>query len=132
MRAIHVAVGLAIFAFALLYSGAPANVPANVPANLTLAINSTRQYVESVNESSYLLFYPNLTYAYNALGTAVNVSRTNATEAYELLKVANTSAADAQRSIYRYALDSLYALAVISVALAALLFRLMQSKKKGR
>ena len=128
MRMLYLALGMALLSFTLLYSGASSNGSTNI----TAAINSTRQYIDRVNQSAYLVFYPNLNYAYNALNEAVNVSHTNATEAYSLLQLASSSAAAAQRHIYQYSLASIYALAVISAALAAMLFYLMRKPKKSR
>jgi hypothetical protein len=134
MRAPYIVAGLAILSFVLLYSGqglaSAANSTANAASNITLAINSTRQYLETVNESAYLIFYPSLDYAYNALGAATNASKTNITKAYAMLRIATNSAAAEQKCIDAYAADSLYALAAIAVVLIAALYYLM--RKPGR
>lgn len=119
---------MALILLVMLYSGAHPGGSANI----TSAINSTRQYIDSVNESAYLVFYPNLDYAYNALNEAVNVSHTNTTEAYALLQLASSSAAAAQHRLYRYSLASFYALAIVSVAFAAILYSLMRRPRKSR
>ena len=124
MRMQYVALGVALLAFTALYGAYPSST-----INITSAINATRQYLDKVNGSAYLIFYPNLTYAYNALNSAANVSRTNTTEAYALLQAANASAAAAQVRISQYSLASLYALAIISVVFAVVLYRLMRKPK---
>ena len=127
MRMLYIALGLALLSFTMFYSGAYSNGSANI----TSAINATRQYIEKVNESAYLVFYPNLDYAYNALGNAVKLSHTNTTAAYALLQLATASAAAAQHRIYQYSLASFYALAVISVIFAVILYRLMRKQRRS-
>jgi hypothetical protein len=125
---LYIALGLALLSFTLLYNGAYSNGSTNI----TVAINATRQYLEKVNESAYLVFYPNLDYAYNALNDAVKLSRTNTTGAYALLQLATASAAAAQHRIYQYSLASFYVLAIVSVVFAAMLYSLMRkSRRRG-
>ena len=55
-------------------------------------INSTLAYVNMVNESSYLIYYPNLTQAYDDINQAKNASITNPPRALSLLSQAHQSA----------------------------------------
>lgn len=129
MRALRLAIGLALLCLALQFSGAFAASPA---AGIGAAINSTAQYLARVNESAYLVFYPNLSYAYNALDRAANVSRSNPAEAYSLLDLARSSALAEQQRISQYRQASFYALAAVSAALALTLYALMRKPGKRR
>ncbi len=128
MRFVYLIIGAALLFATLLSSRAYSNAS----ANMTAAINSTSQYIESVNESAYLVFYPNLANAYNVLNASVNASRTNTTKAYALLHLARASAAAAQHQIDQYYSVSLYTLAISSVILAAMLYRLMRKPRSKR
>lgn len=92
------------------------------------AINSTRSYVDKVNQSAYLVFYPNLTAAYGYINDAANVSHTNPAYAYALLGKAMSSAEQQLNLINRYRTESFYTLAAVSIILAILLNRLMKPK----
>jgi hypothetical protein len=127
MRILYLVIGLALLSSTLLCSGASLGA-----TNITVAINSTSQYIESVNESAYLVFYPNLTGAYAALNASMNASHTNTTKAYALLGLARSSADAAQRRIFQYYSVSFYVLAVISIVLAAALYVLMRKPQKVR
>jgi hypothetical protein len=96
--------------------------------NMSTAINSTRSYVNTVNESAYLIFYPNLTAAYGYIDNAVNVSHTNPAYAQVLLGKARESANAQLADIDRYKTWSFYVLAAVSVVLAVLLVKLMRVK----
>lgn len=103
-------------------------------SNIGAAINSTAQYIKSVNESAYLVFYPNLAQAYNALGQAENVSRDNSTAAYALLATARSDAQSELQRISQYKQDSLYVMLAVAAFLAAMLAWLMRrptTKKKN-
>lgn len=96
--------------------------------NISASINSTRSYVDMVNQSAYLIFYPNLTAAYGYLDSAVNVSRTNPAYAQVLLGRARESARIQLAAIDGYRTWSFYILAAASVLFAVLLERLMRPK----
>ncbi len=128
MRMIYIVLGLALLSSTVLSSGAYLNGATNI----TAAINSTRQYLDRINESAYLVFYPNLNYAYNALNESMNVSHTNVTKAFALLQLATASAANAQNRLYQYSTMSFYVLAIVSVALAIMLYSLMKKSNKKR
>ena len=92
-------------------------------------INSTIDYVNMVNESAYLVFYPNLTASYNYIGSAENVSRTNPTYARALLGMAMGSAKQQLNAIDAYKSGSLFVLAIATIVVAVLLNRLMRPGK---
>lgn len=90
------------------------------------AINSTYSYIGTVNQSSYLFFYPNLTGAYNYISLARNESQINLTYAYLLLGKARASATLQQQLMLKYQQLSLSVLAALSVLLAAILYFFMR------
>ena len=126
MRILYLALGVALLFSTLLSSGAYSSGATNI----TAAINSTRQYLDRVNDSAYLIFYPNLDYAYNALSEAVNVSHTNTTEAFSLLQLATSIATAAQSNLNKYSLVSFYALVIVSVILVIILYNFMKKPMK--
>ncbi len=75
---------LAVFAFFMLpfilFLGMGATTNTTIPANfinnasIAMQINNTMSYVKEVNGSAYLIFYPNLSIAYNDINAAKNVS----------------------------------------------------------
>ncbi len=97
-------------------------------------INSTLAYVNMVNQSAYVVFYPNMTAAYGYISKAENVSRTDPAYARSLLAQAMGSAQQQLDRISQYRTDSVLVLAVVAVALVVLLNRLMRVRrgKTGR
>lgn len=119
--------GMALFAM-LLFSANASGIYNN--SNLTSAINGTQQLIESVNQSAYIVFYPNLTAAYNYLQQARN--QTNAANVYLLLSKAKASALQQQARINQYRDVSLFVLSAILVVLCLILYIFMRPyKRKG-
>ncbi|MGD0729560.1 MAG: hypothetical protein ABR981_05785 [Candidatus Micrarchaeaceae archaeon] len=122
-------VGLALLVAMSFFGIAAGAQSSNVSSNLTIAINSTQSYIETVNQSSYLVFYPNLSTAYNDLALARNESSINISDAYMLLGKAKESAEEAQSRISQYKTISLYLLVIVGVILAFSLYVLMSPSK---
>jgi len=122
-------VGLALLVAMSFFGIAAGAQSSNVSSNLTIAINSTQSYIETVNQSSYLVFYPNLSTAYNDLALARNESSINISDAYMLLGKAKGSAEEAQSRISQYKTISLYLLVIVGVILAFSLYVLMSPSK---
>ncbi len=102
-------------------------------SNIPIAINMTSSYVNSINQSSYLVFYPNLTASYKYLNEARTEFAANQTYAYSLLSKARQSATEQQTSLLRYQSLSLYILAASSILLAIILYIYMKPHQyKGR
>jgi hypothetical protein len=116
---------------ALLFYGTAVGAQSSNNSNISAAINSTSSYIQ-VNQSSYLIFYPNLTAAYNYLGMAKNESQLNQDYALSLLSKADQSAKTQQGLILRYQDASAYALAVLAVFLTAVLYVFMRPSKKRK
>ena len=125
-RLIYIALGsvllLSLFASAALPQG----------YNVSNEINSTLAYVDKVNQSAYLIFYPDLAPAYGYIDNAINVSQTNPSYAEMLLSEARSSAGQQLDLIDRYRSVSFYALAIISLLLVFLLYRFMKYGKGRR
>jgi hypothetical protein len=120
--------------FALLFYGSAAGAQSanqSNRGNITTEINSTASYIEQVNQSSYLIFYPNLTSAYKYLEMARNESQLNQDYALSLLAKARESAQTEQNLILRYQNISLYSLAALTVFLAIVLYVFMKPNKRG-
>jgi type VI protein secretion system component VasF len=114
---------------ALLFYGTAVGAQSS---NISAAINSTSSYIQQVNQSSYLIFYPNLTAAYNYLGMAKNESQLNQDYAFSLLSKADQSAKTQQALILRYQDVSVYTLAALAVFLAIVLYIFMKPNKKHK
>lgn len=106
--------------------------PSLSSSNMTMAINSTASFISQVNESGYLIFYPNLTAAYANLNLAKNESMVNPPYAYELLAKARSSAQSQENSINQYKTYSLYVLIFFAFVLVILLYVLMRPIKSSR
>jgi hypothetical protein len=126
---------MAILAVLIFYStiAHAAQFPSSVSSsNLTMAINSTATFINNINQSGYLIFYPNLTTAYKDLNLARNESQINPPYAYELLASARSSAQSQENSINQYKSDSLYVLIFFAVVLVIFLYVLMVPLKSSR
>ncbi|HIH49882.1 MAG: hypothetical protein ABSE71_01130 [Candidatus Micrarchaeaceae archaeon] len=127
---------LCIAVLAALFYGAAANAQSagatgyGYGMGASAAINSTASYVNSINQSSYLIFYPNLTGAYNYLNMARNESQTNLTYTYLLLGKARASAQVQQQILLKYQQLSLLIIIVLAVFLAALLYFFMRPRSR--
>ena len=133
MQIRYIVIGMAIFAMLIFYSiSAHAQNSSVANSNLTSAINSTEQFIEKVNQSGYLIFYPNLTKAYSDLNVAKNQATVNPAFSYQLLAEAKNSAQSQENSIYQYKTDSLYVLMVITISLIIVLYVLMKPIKVAK
>ncbi|MDE1833167.1 MAG: hypothetical protein KGH58_01990 [Candidatus Micrarchaeota archaeon] len=127
MRKLYAATGAILLLAVLLYSSVGQNYTSRpMSLNLSSAINSTRGYLQSVNSSAYLVFYPNLAKAYSELYLAMNQSFSNQSRALALLNESRSFASAEQSRIDGYRAESAYALGAITIVLAAALYALMR------
>lgn len=98
--------------------------------NLTYAINNTESFVNSVNKSAYLIFYPNLTSSYHYIALAKE--QNNDSYAYLLLSKARSDAQAQLNKINSYKRDSLYVLVVSVIVLSSILYVLMRPSRKQK
>ncbi len=131
MRPLLQAMALSItLTVALHMAGAATALQAN--RSIAQDINATAAYLQTANESGYLIFYPNLTRAYALLNQARNYSQTRPSYATLLLDESMHSAAKQISIIESYAYDATIAvLAMICVTIGALLFA-MRSRPGSR
>ena len=131
MRGGIAAVLLMAFAMASVHAAAAAQ-GGSFPAyrNFSQELNLTYSYVNSVNDSSYLIFYPNLTAAYHYMSLASNAPDQGS--AYALLNEARSSAMAQQIKINGYKEASAYVLAASTIGLVALLALLMRRMPSRR
>ncbi len=129
MRKAYLLLGFLLFLFLFFYNHAHA---ASIDYNLSNTINTTYSYINTVNYSAYLFFYPNLTQAYSYYYKAVNVSTKNSTQTYTLLQQARSSAGNELIKINKYKQQSTEALAVVSVFLIVILYMLMRPYKSTK
>jgi len=125
MKSLYAAMG-AILLLAVLFYNAYAQSYSPESMNLSSAINSTKAYLQSVNTSSYLIFYPDLKVAYSDLYLAMNQSFSNQSRAFALLNESMTSASAEQSRLNGYKNESAYILGGITVALGLALYVLMK------
>lgn len=132
MRKSYIIIGMAIFAMLLFFNLAHAQSSNVTASNITTAINLTLQYVNNINQSSYLIFYPNLTKAYADINLARNESQINAPYSYVLLAKARQEAQYQLSLINQYRSESLYVLIIFGILFVILLYVLMKPANSGR
>lgn len=129
MHVRYVLVGMAIIAMLVFYIFlARAQTPTISGGNLGQAINTTAAFITRVNQSGYLIFYPNLTGAYHYLDLAKMQPANNTAQAYNLLAQARSSAQSQLNSIDAYKKYSLYATVASAAVLGTLLYVLMAQR----
>jgi hypothetical protein len=127
MRVSYLLIGMAVIAMLVLFNYAHAAVLNGT--NMSYAINTTEAFVNRVNQSGYLIFYPNLTASYHDISLATNYSKSNASYAYSLLSIARENAQAQQLKIYQYKTYSLYVLILSALILLCVLYSLMKLRK---
>ena len=134
MHSVAAAIAVALFSFFACAHAGSYLISGSTLQNMSInaSINYTENFINNVNSSSYLLFYPNLGNAYAYLSKAENVSKSNQSYAYTLLNKALDSATAQQESIYRYRFVSFVVLVAVAIAISVYLYSLMiPYKKKG-
>jgi len=107
----------------------------NSTTNFLLALNKTLAYIETVNQSNYLVFYPNLQQAYSYARMANSTFSGDPVQAYALLLDARESAAVQLDHIYSYRTASFYVMLILTIATGVWLYTLVyggSSKRKAR
>jgi hypothetical protein len=134
MKIRYLMLGMAILAMLIFYSLLIHTQSASISqTSINNSINSTAAFINNVNQSGYLIFYPNLSAAYNYLQLAKeNAISGNVTYSYILLARAKQSAQVELESMDKYKTDSLYLLIASTIVLAIILYMLMMPKEKGK
>ncbi len=124
---------LAIIASALL--SLPLTLFAATPLNSSQSeanstFNNASAYVSYVNESSYLVFYPDLSAAYADLNKSANTILSSPQESMSYANDARQSAMLQYERINSYRYYSAAAMVVFTAAIAAILYFYMQPVKR--
>lgn len=140
MRALIAAIFVvALFALALFYEASavsPLSYGASIGSgNYTASsakafIDSASAYINSINQSGYLIFMPNLTASYKYLDEAKSTYNTSPDTAVIYANKAIESAKLSYMQISYYKSYSFVVLVVFTVAIGALLYKLMKPIKR--
>ncbi len=91
-------------------------------ANLT--ISNASAYLSAINQSGYLVFYPNLTQAYNYLARARSLSNRSPSLAENYAQQAESSAASAYSAITSYRYYAFIITAMLTIIVGMMLYLL--------
>jgi hypothetical protein len=116
-----------LFAFQANASSANSTIPINQSMNFSHALNSTLGYLKMVNQSSYVLFYPNMKYSAILIQKAKNASLKNPSMAYYLLSEARVNATEQLNAINKY--EDISFMAMVALAIITGLFLMSIMKK---
>jgi hypothetical protein len=95
-------------------------------------INSTINYVNTINMSGYLIFSPNLTQAYSYLNKSISIEKTSPTSAVAYANLASKSAYYAYQQIESYRQVSLGGATLFTLAIALILRSQMKPVKPAK
>ncbi len=104
--------------------------PNYTKAQTAAVVTNALSYVNETNQSSYLIFSPNLTAAYSYLNKAESLENTSPNGSVFYAQEAVSSASEAYKKIGVYREDSLIAITLFSIAMAVVLYRFMRPVKK--
>ncbi len=132
MRTRYIMLGMAVIAMLVSYISLSHSQSSSIHgSNIADEINSTSSFIKMVNQSGYLIFYPNLNVAYGYLNLAKEQSQKNVSYSYMLLAMARDSAQSQLNMIGQYKTESLYVLIISAAILAVVLYFLMIPRKTG-
>jgi len=124
---------IALLAAALMLFGMNAQrVNAYTPEQANQIINSTSTYIDSVNQSGYLVFYPNLTQAYSYLDMAEKNYTVSPDRAVSYANNATASAMRQYQLISEQRAASFVVMAVLTVVTAVAVFRSMRNVRQKK
>lgn len=93
-------------------------------------VNQTLSYVNQVNDSGYLIFYPNLTSSYSYLGKAEQYASSSPDSSVLYSQMAAKQAQEEYSRISGYKTDSLWIMLFLSIVSLIWLLGLMQKRVK--
>jgi len=103
------------------YTSAQANASVSMAAN----------YIVAINQSTYLIFSPNLTSAYSYLGKAQSLYNSSPIAAVAYAQLATNAAASSYSQIGYYRNISAIFMILLTVLAGALLYKFGATRKKG-
>ena len=112
---------LVSFSLVLAAAGAQTQFNGTTVAYANETVANAAYYIQQVNESSYLIFYPNLTKAYADLFKAESVYNTSPSVAVVYANKAATEASHEYARISAYRDESFAAMAAVTVLFVVLL-----------
>ena len=86
-------------------------------------INNTYLYIETINESGYLIFYPNLSQSYSLLNKAKEIVNQSPSVAIDLANEAKASADNAYQKIQSYKYASFLVVLILLFIFSYLLYK---------
>ncbi len=131
MRHLLLAFALA-FSFAIAAAGAQSQVTNPTVAYANQTVSNAAYYLSQVNESGYLIFYPNLTQAYANLFKAESTYNTSPATAVVYANEAVSEAADEYARISSYRAESIIVMAASTIVLILLLGRVARQVKRQK
>ncbi|MDE1825837.1 MAG: hypothetical protein KGH61_04750 [Candidatus Micrarchaeota archaeon] len=123
---------LLLFPAILLAGSQPASVAGTnyTSAYASSVINQTQAYLDTVNQSAYLIFYPDLSKAYSYLGQAREIYQSSPSGAIENAYLARSYATEQYQSISAYRSASLPVVIILALLSLAWLYYVMKPIKK--
>lgn len=94
--------------------------------------NNTETYIQNVNMSAYLIFYPNLKQAYTYLNLSKITYSTNPQKAYKFLNMSFNSASTELHKINSYKEYSLIVMIILSILSGIVLYKIMKHENTKR
>ncbi|MCL5093186.1 MAG: hypothetical protein M1128_01820 [Candidatus Marsarchaeota archaeon] len=115
-----------LLAFQANASSANSTIAINQSMNFSHALNSTLGYLKLVNQSSYVVFYPNMKYSAILVQNAKNASIKNPGMAYRLLNEARVNATEQLNAINKYEDISFLVMVALAIITGLLLMSIMK------
>ncbi|MCL4365491.1 hypothetical protein M1590_04170 [Candidatus Marsarchaeota archaeon] len=131
MKLLHVLVAVMLFVPAIILAQSIGIAGyTSVQANAT--INSTANYINSINESGFLLFQPNLTNSYAYLNLAIKLRNSSPNTAVLYAQEARSAAEQQYQNMRYYSGWSILVMGVLALLFLFMLIRLGIPVKKKR
>jgi hypothetical protein len=102
------------------------------PAQARAIINETTSFVNTINESGYIIFYPRLSGAYSYLSNATKIYNTSPDLAVSFSIKAREIATEEENRIESYAYIAFVAMLIFTLSMLFLLYIYMKPIKKAR
>lgn len=95
-------------------------------------INQTISYITAVNQSAYLIFYPNLTAAYSYINKAQKLSVSSPDGAVSYANLAYSSAQSQYEQLGAYRTESLIAMLFVAAVFLIWTYSIMKRVRQGK
>ena len=102
------------------------------PEQARAIINETTSFVNTINESGYIIFYPRLSGAYSYLANATKIYNTSPDLAVAFSIKAREIAIEEENRIESYAYIAFIAMLIFTLSMLSLLYIYMKPVKKAR